>query len=134
MKGGFNNKGFTLVELLAVLVILTAIMTIAIPSISSSLERTNTKQDEKRKQLLVSAAELYVTDHKNAIYNRLGSQNSCYIEISTLRREEYITDDATKDSNGDSWGGCIIFTRPNGNNNGGYEYRENHGSYAVCSG
>ena len=54
-----NNKGFTLVELLAVLVILIAIMSIAIPSISSSLERSKSKQDTAKQKILESAAELY---------------------------------------------------------------------------
>ena len=34
-----NKKGFTLVELLVVIVILAVIMSIAIPSITSSIER-----------------------------------------------------------------------------------------------
>ena len=62
-----NQKGFTLIELLAALVILTAIMGIAIPSITSSLERTKAKQDKTKYKILETAAELYVTDHKNAI-------------------------------------------------------------------
>ena len=66
-----NQKGFTLIELLAVLVILVAIMGIAIPSISSSLERTKAKQNESRYKVIESAAELYVTDHKNAIYQKM---------------------------------------------------------------
>ena len=52
-----NDKGFTLVELLAALVILTAIMGIAIPSISSSLERTKEKQNAARVKVLESAPE-----------------------------------------------------------------------------
>ena len=81
-----NNKGFTLIELLAALVILTAIMSIAIPSISSSLERTKVKQDDTKKRILESAAELYVTDHKNAIYQNLKNKNtnSCYITLNLL--------------------------------------------------
>ena len=35
-----NKRGFTLIELLAVLVILVVIMAIAIPSITSSIERS----------------------------------------------------------------------------------------------
>ena len=39
-----NKKGFTLVELLVVIVILGVIMSIAIPSITSSIERSKDKQ------------------------------------------------------------------------------------------
>lgn len=85
-----NNKGFTLIELLAVLVILIAIMSIAIPSISSSLERNKDKQTESKKMLIESAAELYVTDHKNEV------TNGQHIQIETLIEEGYLEDDEIK--------------------------------------
>ena len=40
-----NRKGFTLIELLAVLVILVVIMAIAIPSVTSSIERSKDKEN-----------------------------------------------------------------------------------------
>ena len=110
-----NNKGFTLIELLAALVILTAIMSIAIPSISSSLERTKVKQDATKKKLLESAAELYVTDHKNAIYKKLNNKNSCYITLDLLD----VNDENKKDSDGNAFNGVIEFTKPNA-----YKYKD----------
>lgn len=88
-----NNKGFTLVELLAVLVILIAIMSIAIPSISSSLERSKDKQNSAKIRLVKSAAELYVTDYKNKI-----SSSTCYIDVDQLINEGYISNDDILDS------------------------------------
>ena len=79
-----NNKGFTLVELLAVLVILIAISSIAIPTISSSLDRSKNKQTKAKEKLLLSAAELYVTDHRNNI------NDSCFISVQTLINEGYV--------------------------------------------
>ena len=104
-----NNKGFTLIELLAALVILTAIMSIAIPSISSSLERTKGKQDETKQKILESSAELYVTDHKNAIYQNLKNNNktACYITLDLLDTLE----ENKKDSDGNDLGGVIVFSR-----------------------
>ena len=55
-----NNKGFTLVELLAVLVILIAISAVAIPAISSSMDRNKEKQYKAKVKLVESAAELFV--------------------------------------------------------------------------
>ena len=101
-----DNKGFTLVELLAVLIILIAIMSIAIPSISSSLERSKDKQNEARKKVLESAAELYVTDHKNNIEN-----NSCCISLEELKSENYIDEDATKDADGKVFNGNIEYNK-----------------------
>jgi type IV pilus assembly protein PilA len=116
MKKKLNQKGFTLVELLAVLVILIAIMGIAIPTISSSLERTKAKQNEARYRIIESAAEQYVTDHKNAIYKNLNENdtNSCAILISKIN---YLTDDEMKDADDtDLSGHYIIFTRAHQDN------------------
>ena len=62
-----NKKGFTLVELLAVIVILAVIMSIAIPSITSSIERSKDKQKTQIIKLIESAGELYVDKHKNTV-------------------------------------------------------------------
>lgn len=118
-----NKRGFTLIELLAALVILTAIMAIAIPSISSSLERTKSKQDDSRKKVLITAAELYVTDHKNAIYNNLGSSDTCYIELSSLD----VSASNLEDSDGNELEGVIKFTKPNT-----YEYVESSNGLTKC--
>ena len=99
-----DNKGFTLVELLAVLVILITIMSIAIPTIGSSLERNKEKQNEQKKKLLQSAAELYVTDHKNSI----GDDKTC-INLNTLVSNGYVDDGAIKDSDNEPFRGCISF-------------------------
>ena len=117
-----DNKGFTLIELLAALVILTAIMSIAIPSISSSLERTKVKQDATKKKLLESAAERYVTDHKNAIYKKLNNKNSCYIALDLLD----VNDENKKDSDGNALNGVVEFTKPNT-----YNYKDSS-SFAPC--
>ena len=111
-----NDKGFTLVELLAVLVILIAITGIAIPTISSSLERTKDKQNEARYKILESAAEQYVTDYKNDVYinlNNLG-RNSCFITLTDL--SEYLSSDDMKDADGEELTGRVIFEKPNNYN------------------
>ena len=91
MNKKLNNKGFTLVELLAVLVILIAIMSIAIPSISSSLERSKAKEREQKEKIILSAAELYVTDHRNNF------AESDTVSINSLIDENYLKVEDTKD-------------------------------------
>jgi len=114
MMGKLNNKGFTLVEVLAVLVILSAIMGIALPSITSSMERNKNKQDESKKEMLASFAEIYVADHRNSLYNWMsanGNKEACYIKVNTLRNEGLLSDDADKDSSGNPINGNIYFNR-----------------------
>lgn len=82
-----NNKGFTLIELLGVLVILVVIMSIAIPSITSSVERSKSKQREQIIKIVVSAGELYFDKHRSAT-------SVC---VPTLISEGYISKEEAKD-------------------------------------
>lgn len=121
-----NQKGFTLVELLAVLVILIAIMEIAIPSISSSLERTKDKQNASRYKVLESYADLYVADHKNAVWVK--ANPSCYILISKLEEGGYATPDDMMDADdNDLSGHYIIFTKPST-----FKYQKTNGGLPSC--
>ena len=60
MKKKLNKKGFTLVELLATVVILLAVSTVAITSISASLDRQNQKKDLAVKEMIVGLGTLYL--------------------------------------------------------------------------
>lgn len=122
-----DRRGFTLVELLAVLVILVAIMGIAIPTISSSLERTKESQNQSRYKVLESAAELYVSDHKNAIYQNLANRgvNKCAILIRDL---DYLSESEMHDSDDNDLSGYyIIFTKPNS-----YQYSTSNSGLISC--
>lgn len=93
-----NKKGFTLIELLAVVVILLAISVMAISSISAAMERNKAKQDNAKKEIIVSYAKLYYDSHKNTIAGR-----KC-IGLSVLG----LTDSEMTDSNGDYFTGAIL--------------------------
>ena len=86
-----NSKGFTLVEVLAVLIILSAIIGLAIPSFISSLEVNEKKQEENRKERILSGAEIYVTNHKKEIYE--SGDDPYIIEIDSLIKEGYVDSD-----------------------------------------
>ena len=89
-----NNKGFTLIEVLSVIVILSVIMGIALPVINNSLEKSKRKQEEDRKKSMLSAAEMYVTDCKF----KLNIQNEYLISVSGLIRDGYLSfNDLTDD-------------------------------------
>ena len=64
---GVNKKGFTLVELLAVLVLIGTITTIAFTSISGLIGRQKTKEYEGKCDLFLAKAEEYFNDNKNDI-------------------------------------------------------------------
>lgn len=58
-----NEKGFTLVELLAVIVILGIIVAIAIPAISGIIDRAQDGADDAEVTLIIDAARLYRVEH-----------------------------------------------------------------------
>ena len=76
-----NRKGFTLVELLAVIVILSSISLVAISSITSSLERRDTKECEEQIQLAKNATKIYISLNGGVTE----------VKISTLKSEGYFS-------------------------------------------
>ena len=119
-----NNNGFTLVEVLAVLVILSIIVGLALPSFSSSLEKNEVSQLDDKKDRIISAAEMYITDYKYEIYNNLENDNGCYIKIDTLQSYGYLFNEST-DSIDDKY---VNFTKPNT-----YEITNNITGYNECN-
>lgn len=64
-----NNKGFSLVELLAVIVILAIIGGIAAISYTSLIDKTETKSYQNYEQSMKSSATMYIID--NGYKNRI---------------------------------------------------------------
>ena len=106
-----NNKGFTLVELLAVVVIMLAISVIAISSITSAIERNKARQNEAKKKAIVSYAELYYEEHKNT------SDASGCIQVIDLYNEGIVTEAEIKDADEEIFTGGVKYE--NGTN---FEY------------
>lgn len=61
-----NEKGLTLVELLAVIVILGIIAAIAIPAIGNIIENSRVKAIKADALMVLSAADLYFVDNPDA--------------------------------------------------------------------
>ena len=81
-----NNKGFTLVELLAVILILTSVALVAVASISSSLERREGKECEEQIILAKNAAKIYFAT------NNCTGDSSCSVTIKELKDEQYFNE------------------------------------------
>lgn len=81
-----NNKGFTLVELLAVMVILVAISLIAVGGISASLEKRDIKECQEQQELAVGAAKIY--------FSLSGAKE---VTIGTLKAGNYLSDNSKTD-------------------------------------
>lgn len=93
-----DKKGFTLVELLAVVVILLAISVIAISSISAAIERNKEKQNNAKIDVIISYARLYYESHKN-------TENDGCIELGDLD----LSDSESVDADGEFFQGVIRY-------------------------
>lgn len=58
-----NKKGFTLVEVIGVLTLLTLVVLVAFPSILGAMNRTETQMNEATTTLLITNAKSYWNDN-----------------------------------------------------------------------
>lgn len=106
-----NNKGFTLVELLAVLVILVTILLIAIPSITSTISRNKDKELKARQSLIVSEMELYVDSHKNTTKNF--RNGACAYSTEQMQNLNMVSSDNLLDGDNKLIEGCVYYSTTN---------------------
>ena len=79
---------------------------------SSSLEKSKEKQLNSTKKLLENASEFYVTNNKEAIFQRIENDASitkCYIKIDYLVNEQYVDKDAVNGPDGEKLEGNVVF-------------------------
>lgn len=59
-----DERGFTLMELIAVLAVLAVLTMIAVPKFTEAVESAREKADEATLEVLQRAVDMYVLDHK----------------------------------------------------------------------
>lgn len=81
-----NKKGFTLVELLAVMVILLSISVVTVTNVTASLKRNDNQTKETQKQTAINAAKIYFSA-KNEL--KVGAS----VSINSLISDNYVERD-----------------------------------------
>lgn len=115
-----NKKGFTLVELLTVMVILVTILLIAIPSITSSLSRSEKKQLDAKKDAIKADVNINLkrssfvdntskpgTDGKN--YYTEFKEGRCLILVKTLYDSGHTSKEFVTNKKGDYINWCVKY-------------------------
>ena len=82
-----NRKGFTLIEMLAVVIILVLLIIIVFPSITNSVRNHSKKTDDLMFSMIKSATELYISDFTSI--KKENGNNYC-IPISNLVENDYL--------------------------------------------
>ena len=88
--GDSMKRGFTLVELLAVLILLGVVSLIAIPSIGKILNRSREKARESTKNELIKAAKNYYADNIRELPD--AGSHKC-LSVSEIEESGYISND-----------------------------------------
>lgn len=86
MNKRINNMGFTLVELLSVMVILISISLVVVVSVTSSLDRRGVKECEEQQELAVGVAKIYFS-----------LEDKSSVKISELKAGGYFKDNKKVD-------------------------------------
>ncbi len=101
-KSLINDKGFTLVEILAVITILSLLMVFVVPNFLSLLNKSKASTIDIQKQMIISAARLYVEDcnnlqNKNVTCNFTVTDGKTIINLNDLISNGYINEVKNKD-------------------------------------
>ena len=83
-----NNKGFTMVELLAVITILGLLMGIGVATIQKSTDKAKYNFYKSQRTTIQNAASSYLADHKNEYPKYVGSTSS--ITLRKLQTNKYL--------------------------------------------
>lgn len=100
--GEMNKRGFTIVELLVVVVVIAILASIAIVSYSGITQQARDSKRATEAQALVQALDLYYSD--NGIYPAVGSDNTGYSPnlLKSVLVPDYISSIPTPPGQGSS--------------------------------
>ena len=82
------KKGFTLIELMAVIVIIALIALFVFPNIVNQIKKSNDSNNDSLSSVIISAAKRYVNDNPND-FGEKKDHNYC-IDINTLIDNDYL--------------------------------------------
>ena len=121
-----TKKGFTLTELLGVLVLLSLLAMILIPNISKSLKEGRENADKQAKENIVLAARSWASSHKNMLPSNSETYN---VKLADLQNEGYLDKNIKIPSTGENLNNiCVTITNvgvtEQGKQKYTYEYNE----------
>ena len=124
-----NKKGFTLVELMAVIIIISLVAILTFPNIINQIKKSKKATTNNINDIVISAAKRYVSDNPDK-YN----SDDYYIPISELVDNDYVKEDIVNSKDNDITDKYVIYLNEKysiGNLYTKLEYLESTGFQAI---
>lgn len=83
-----KRNGFTLVELLVVIILIAAIVLLVLPNITNSVKNYSADVDKTTFNIIKEATKLYISDNEN-LYPKRSDSTYC-ISLNKLIEEDYL--------------------------------------------
>lgn len=116
-----NKRGFTLVEALGVLVIISILATLVIPKIIEYMQEGKRDYNDKLSGQLLLAGKAYYADNKIELPTTETAQKYNYVTVPTMESNNYITEKIV-DSDGNDCSASYVHVRQKGANSNKYIY------------
>lgn len=87
-----NKKGFTLIELIGVVVILGIISLVVFPALLNQISNSKQQVSDSQKQIIIAAAKNYVEENKNEYANK----ETYTIPVNDLISNNFLNKDIIK--------------------------------------
>ena len=117
-----KNKGFTLIELIGTIVILSLLLLIISPLVTRSIKEGTEKADNQAKTSIELAAKNWASDNKGLLPK---TQNGVYkIKVSDMQNQGYLDDDIKLPSTSANINSsCVYITKTNATNSAKHTYK-----------
>ena len=93
------KKGFTLVELLAVIAVLALIAAISYPIVSGMIADMKNTASESQKREIIDAAKFWVQDNSALLSDTVGDVYT--LTVNKLKEDNYLTNEKLRDIDSD---------------------------------